>query len=174
MFNGTGRKSASPTGASPFLDVLAFTGTVKGGAGARKQLLPAAKSTCPHSFPGRCGNRRQFLRNVFQAACQNLPFYNSKCAFDAVGQGQGVEPSFPSWALIPASGRAGRREALSLVEPFPWVLIPVPGALVRGSLSDPTCWACSLGFTRKVGGRRLACARHHVTSPALALASGLI
>lgn len=87
MFNGTRRKSASPIGASPSLDMLAFIRTVKGGTGARKQLLLAAKSTCPHSFPGHYGNRRQFLCNVFQAACQNLPFYNSKCDFRRSGTG---------------------------------------------------------------------------------------
>lgn len=131
----------------------------------------------------------QHVHTAFQAAMETsgnsyvmssrrhvrtFAFITPSVTLDALGPGQGVEQSFPSWALIPASGRAGRRESLLLVEPSPCVPIPVLGALIGGSPSDPTCWVCSLGFTRKVGGGPLACARHHVTSLALALASGLI
>lgn len=152
MFNGTRRKSASPIGASPSLDLLAFIRTVKGGAGARKQLLPAAKSTCSHSFPGAMETSSNSYVMSSRRHVRTFAFITPSVTLDALGPGQGVEQSFPSWALIPASGRAGRRESLLLVEPSPCVPIPVLGALIGGSPSDPTCWVCSLGFTRKVGG----------------------
>ena len=69
---------------------------------------------------------------------------------DFLGQGQGRRgnPFHPGLSHEPWGGQG--RGNVSLTESSPQVFTPLSGALIRDSLSDPTCWVCSLGLL--VGG----------------------